>query len=399
LTATLFKIKQFRNINAMHTTRTTLLPSKNLGLVMIWFLAIGGLLLISSNLENKSSQFFGTAGSQEQLISFQYPVEIVQVPVVEGQEVVMGDNLLEVRRSDLASRQAIIQDQIMELQIREREAIATTIAQLESMRAEQQSKVVEIDTQINSLESRYFLNQRLVQDVTGDESRSAGAGQASQDVIIANDGASPMAAEITGLTEAKRHIQNSYQIQIDNLQEQLDVEMRPAIAQIAELQERQSDLQRQQADLSVSAQFSGQIGSVLHKPGEQVAPFSPVMTVHGSAISFVKGYIHEDVINDVAPGGKVWIRSQRASRDNLLYEGFVESIGSRIVEFPERLRSNTMVTTWGREVIVFVSQDTPLLLGEKVSVFLEKPGSTLDSMRSLLAGVARFIGNGQADSH
>ena len=343
---------------------------KNILLLLTWISALGGAALLALAFEGRSRQFFGIAGSREQSISFQYPVEIVQIAVVEGQEVEQTAPLVEVRRYDLVSELAIIEDKITEIKSRHREALAATRAELESLRAQQQTSLVELDTQIESLEARHRLNLNFIRDISG------------VDVDKQHKSVSPMLTELSGLRAKRRHVKQSLQAKIDNLEDQLQADARPADSQVAELEKRKTELQRQAADLNVSATFDGCIGGVLYKPGEQVPPFEPILTLYSSSPSFIKGYIYEALLNDVRVGQRVWICSNGTAGRKQAVQGEVESLGSRIVEYPERLKKNPMVNPWGREVIIRLEDRNPFLLGEKALVFLEKPksmGERIDS--------------------
>ena len=212
----------------MNFLRFSILGIRRSALVLIWVLAICSAVLLSFAFKGKSKQFFGIAGSREQSISFQYPVEIVQVAVVEGEEVEQATPLVEVRRYDLVSGQAIVEDNINEIKSRHRESLASARAELESLRAQQQTKLVEIDTRIQSLESQYALNLSLMKDISGIEA------------IGGNSQGSPLLAELAGLKAKRHHVKMSLQAQIDNLENQLETVFRPADAQIAELEKRKS---------------------------------------------------------------------------------------------------------------------------------------------------------------
>jgi len=324
----------------------------------VWVVALLGLVLLALNLNGSSSQFFGIAGSREQTISYQYPVEVLSVPIVEGEHVSENDVLLEVRRPDLRAKQAVLADNILELQARNSQSIADKKAKLVSLRSQQQAKLAEIDTKIKSLQSQYSLNLQLLSEISGSNAGNI------------NSASSPVNVKLSGLRMERDHIEKSLQAKIDNLVEQLKSDSRPVISQISELEGRKGELQRQADNLVVKAKFSGSVGSVLYKPGEQVAPFKPIITLHSLSPNFIKGYIHETVLNTIRVNDNVWVKSHTAENNNAMVVAVVESLGRRIVEFPERLKRNRWVTAWGREVIIRLPEESRLLLGEKVVVSL-----------------------------
>ncbi|MCK5666567.1 MAG: hypothetical protein KAI17_23915, partial [Thiotrichaceae bacterium] len=162
--------------------------------------------------------------------------------------------------------------------------------------------------------------------------------------------------------------------EIDGLSQQINSTNRPIDEQINELHTRKEELQRQSVGLKVKAQFDGRIGSVNFKAGELVSPFQPVMSVHSHIPRYIKGYINENILNDVKVAQTVWVNSIAFNKEESPMVGIVESLGNRIVEYPERLKKNPLIPAWGREVIVRLNNlDNSLLFGEKVRVHLENP--------------------------
>ena len=122
---------------------------------------------------------------------------------------------------------------------------------------------------------------------------------------------------------------------------------------------------------------------MLYKPGEQVPAFQPIVTIHSETARYVKAYIHEAVLNNVAIGQSVWVTSLANSGKVSPAQAVVESLGSRIVEYPERLRKNPLVSAWGREVVVRLDDRNKLLMGEKVVVGMSEPVALKDSLAQL----------------
>ena len=54
--------------------------------------------------------------------------------------------------------------------------------------------------------------------------------------------------------------------------------------------------------------------------------------------------------------------------DNNNVEGDVVGVGSRIVEYPVRLRKRQDIQIWGREVLIKIPENNAFLLGEKVRI-------------------------------
>lgn len=339
-------------------------------LLLAWLLALGSLLAISVFYAGDSEEFFGIADDQEQTIRFTTPIEIVRYGHVSGQQVMPGDLIVEVRQPDLDAELEIVQEKIHALKFGNRESKATMEAEIVQLQADLQGRLAELDSEIRDLRSRDVAAQSFLRgsDTTYKETPS-------------------LKKAIESLQLRKRALRRSSNSRIKDLSSRLDAVERPVDAQIAELVKRQEEILRRQKELSVHAQLEGQIGSVLFKVGDRVPPYQPVLTVHGSRPSFVKGYIHENVSNDVRLRQTVWVRSANSAHASKWHEGIVESLGSRIVEFPLRLKVNPMAQAWGREVVITINGDHSLLLGEKVNVQLNRPFSQFSDFKSLLAVV------------
>lgn len=328
-------------------------------LPIFWIIALIGMFTLADSFSLKSEHFFGLADNREQNINFEYPVEIIQTLAVEGEDTLQGMPILEVRRNDLASSQSTLDAQIRKLELDKQETQATITSKIESLTANKQSTSADIDQQIHALETRKQLNLQkriTLADIS--------------DIAIDLSQVVPEDAEIQDLEKKRRYAIQSIQAEINNLTAQLNATSRPVDAQIAELKGNKAELHRQNQSLRVTAQFNGRIGSVHFKSGDLVAAYQPIMTVHSAIPRNVKGYIHENILNEVKIGQTVWVKSIGLDHNAPPLEGIVESLGNRIVDYPERLKKDPQVSTWGREVVVRLPNKNPLLFGEKVDITL-----------------------------
>ncbi len=325
-------------------------------------LALLGIFLLSDSFSDKSLHFFGIAGQREQSISFQYPVEIVQVFGVDGKEVTQGEPMLEVRRQDLNTDRTALEQEIRRYELQKQETHNTITSQLVSLKAKKQAVSADMDYQIHVLELRLRINANMMDSIS--------EGNPSKNIISNNN-------ELQDLKRKRHYLVQAIQAEINNLEEQHNSTIRPIDAQLAELQHRKEELYQQNISLKVSALFNGRIGSVNFKAGELVPPFQSIMSVHSLIPRYIKGYIHENILNDVKVDQTVAVRSLAFNKGEKPLKGIVESMGNRIVEYPERLKKNPLVPAWGREVIVRLNDPhNSLLFGEKVEVLLNRPEQT-----------------------
>ncbi len=65
--------------------------------------------------------------------------------------------------------------------------------------------------------------------------------------------------------------------------------------------------------------------------------------------------------------------------------GTVVGVGSRIVEYPVRLRKHPDLQVWGREVVIKIPENNQFILGEKVVISSTDQKSTMISrLKNLL---------------
>ena len=323
-----------------------------------WIIALISVFSLSSSFSEKSVQFFGIAGEREQTINFQYPVEVVQSFVVEGKIVEQGQVILEVKRHELVSDLSRINQEIRKFQLQKQETENDINSQLANLKAKKQAVIADMDYDIHALQLRLKINNDMLHSISGNDGKKKRV----------------RSTELNDLRRKRHFSVQAIQAEIDGLTQQLNAVNKPIDEQINALHTQKEELQRQSVSLIVKAQFDGRIGSINFKAGELVSPFQAIMSVHSRIPRYIKGYINENIVNDVEVGQTVWVNSIALNKDENPLQGVVESLGNRIVEYPERLKKNPLVPAFGREVIVRLNNlNNALLFGEKVQVHLENP--------------------------
>jgi len=352
-------------------------------LPVAWSLSVISLVIIALTLSGESTHFYGIADDQEQTISYEFPVEIIKIYVMEGEDVKEGDLLMEVRSTKLHSSLAIVGDELQELKSRNKEEVETLRSELISQQAHKNALKADMDNQINILQSRFELNSSFVKQIANAENKSEDKKAVAE--------ISPLLAEINSLKIQRKHLLESVQAKINNIKSLLNVSERPIHSRISGLEEKKSELLRQVSDFKIKAKFEGKVGSLLFKEGETVSPYMPILSVHSTNPSYVKAYISENVVNKVKLGQQIWVQSSTNQEESNIIIGQVESLGSRIVEYPERLKKSPLVAAWGREVVVKLNNDHLLLLGEKVVVLLNEPLSVMDRLTNISSSIASLV--------
>ena len=140
----------------------------------------------------------------------------------------------------------------------------------------------------------------------------------------------------------------------------------PITLQIKQLK-RDLQLRRQQKkSQSIKAVSDAVVGQVHAKEGQYMAPYQEVITLYAPKSEIINGYIHEDGKSNLSVSDSVEIISASNLKKKTIAK--VKNLGKRLTEFPERLRPNPSITTWGREVIIQLPENHGFLASEKVII-------------------------------
>ena len=351
-------------------------------LYLAWVLAIVLLVAIVTTYKGRSTTFYGIAETRETIVNSENAVEIKKVHVVPGQAVGEGELLVELARPDLTMDINAISHQIDELKAQDSADIHELKTRANALRAQKAARISDINYRIKQLEAQYEINRELTSDLKS-------LGQTGKDRAQA-PGRSPIEIEIENLKAALALSVEPMQIEIDMIEKSLATGENPLKIQAESLEEELSLLLDEKNKLFIFAQVSGVIGSVNVRERERVVPFSPILTLHTRTPSYVRGFIHEKAYSRISVGQRTRIASLADPGNRII--GNVIGVGSRIIEYPRRLKEMLAIPVWGREVLIKIHEDNRFLLGEKVLISLcdncEQEASITGSLltRGLSAG-------------
>ena len=326
-------------------------------LYIVWVIVLVLVLIFTSTHELESTSFFGITETREIVISSESSIEVKRINVVEGQSVNQGQLLAELISPDLTIKINQISHQLDELKAQKGVNKNELISKISQLRAENEATISEINNQIRQLENQYNINKALTSEL-----KSIPNVERTDDLKASN----PILIEIENLKQELALKINPINIRIDLIQGVLDASESPIEIQVERLEKELDLLELGKDNLTIYAQISGIIGSVNYKSGEKVAPHNPILTLHTKNPSLIKGYIYEDVYTQISVGMKVNVTSMTDSKTKIT--GTVVGVGSRIVEYPVRLRKHPVIQQWGREIIIKIPSINPLILGEKVLI-------------------------------
>lgn len=301
-------------------------------------------------------RLYGIADAKETVINSAYAVEIKHIYVVTGQAVKNSDTLVIVSSPELERKLSDAEHALSEVKIRLSTQNTQSRSEIKRLRATQDEKISAIKAELAELEAQYAINKKLMSELHNLK---------NSDKQIGDDSISPMRVRIEGLKKELALVSSPAQIQIDQINQSLASD-EPLSEQVKRLQSELQVYIAEKSRLVILANEDGVVGTVHFKDGEKVLPFAPILTFHTTAPSYVQGFIHENVYGKVDKGQKVIVKS--IAKNNYSMEGEVVGIGSRIVEYPVRLRVRPDVQVWGREILILLPKDNGFLLGEKVLI-------------------------------
>ncbi|MDY6861819.1 MAG: hypothetical protein SV062_02400 [Thermodesulfobacteriota bacterium] len=324
----------------------------------VWIIVCIILVVIVLDHKSESTKFYGIADTMEIVVNSENPVEIRKIYFLPGQVVKKGEQLVEFARSELDVEINEISHQIEELKARKLVNTAGLRSRIDELKAQKRSNISEINYRIKQVQAQYNINKKIASEFNSIEKSY------KKDKKIKID--NPAKIKIESLKKELELGIKPIQININMLKRELFALENPLKIRLEGLERELNLLLEEKNKLYIFSQITGIIGSVNYKEGEKIPPFTTVMTYHTESPSYVKGFIHENVYNRIFVGMKLEIVSLADNKNRV--SGKVVGVGSRIVEFPERLRKDPAVQIWGREVQIKIPEDNDLLLGEKVLI-------------------------------
>ncbi|MCG8552524.1 MAG: hypothetical protein MI799_19135 [Desulfobacterales bacterium] len=328
-------------------------------LYLTWILVF--LVVVKTSLflgKEEATEFQGIAETREVIVNSENSVEIGRIHVLPGQEIPKGRVLVELQRPALTMKLNEITHQLKELKSRDtcnRDEIKSQIRQL---RADKKVNVSEIDHKIEQMTSRYSFNKEMVSGLKSipNPSRATKRGE--------KPGA--MEIEIENLKQERDLTKKRFQTLIDDLTAKLASTQTPETIHQESLKKELELLEKEKASLQILAPIDGIIGSIHCKAGEKISPFQPILTLHTRSPSYVRGYIHENIYNRAFIGDRVDVIA--FTDEGKRVKGEIVGVGSRIIQYPLRLKKRPEMQLWGREVEIHLPDGNPFLLGEKVMI-------------------------------
>lgn len=333
---------------------------KNYLIFLVWMIAVVILIILSFKYNDSSSAILAEVSPQKYAVSFPKAVKVKEIFVMPGQRIRKGDKLIQVERADL----------MLEI---ERNEIA-----LMGLKAEYERKTLEK----NNRWSQAVMNEELQQLKMDMEIEQLKMTITSNQELAGNFSVMQLAFDTSTVLNQPYFITKKKQLEDEKsfLKKQLQWEKK-AIDQmyaldittmeneIQQLEKEVQLLKMEENELTQYAHIDGTVGNLFSEIQELVPPYSTILSLYEDNPSVIRALINEHHGLRIETGDEVIVESTNRTYK---IQGFVTEIGSRIIEYPERLKQFRELPVWGREIFIKIPQENKFLNGEKVFVILDR---------------------------
>ena len=309
---------------------------------------IGMLALSLTYFRNTGYSSVGITYSKGYKINADKSAQIKSIAVVPGQQVKVGDLLVELTSFDLELELDKLQSQITTLQSERAEKSKLANAEIAYIKADLGIEIEKINMVISQTETELTLNKKLSTEFS------------AQDLNEEN----PLRQKIDALKLQRMRYDEAIKIKVADIRQETDTEERLLDNQVRLLEREHEMHTAEKNNLRKVAIVDGVVEQVFVKPGEQVDAYSELLFLNPVHPTTVVGYLVGKK-NALPIGADVVVRSHENSQ--LTATGKVIGYGS-VVPLPEILQKSTAVTGFGREFFVEISAQNRFANGERVLI-------------------------------
>jgi multidrug resistance efflux pump len=319
-----------------------------------WFFIFIGLFFIGMLVLNM--KFFrgtghasvGVTYSKGYKINADRSAMIKTIAVVPGQQVKVGDVLIELTSFNLELELDRLQNRITTLKSERAEKSKLAQSEIAYIKADQGIEIEKLNVAIIQTESELALNKKLSNEFSEQQLNES----------------NPLQQKIDALKLQRIRYEEAVRIKIADILQETRTEEYLLDNQVKLLEQERDMHLAEKINLRKVAIVEGVVESIFVKPGEQVDAYSELLSVNPVHPTTVVGYVVGK--KDVLPvGADVIVMSYENQR--LTSQGKVIGYGS-VVPLPEILQKSTAVTGFGREFFVEISAQNNFANGERVLI-------------------------------
>lgn len=297
----------------------------------------------------------GVTYAKSYKINSEKPAVVAKIYVVPGEEVEAGDLLVELVSNPLEMGIEKLDNRITALEAERMEKAKLIDSEVAYLRAQRGIKIEEINAEIVQISSELNLNRELAEKFVSDT-------LSSENSNVYQD---PTKLQIASLDQKKILHTEAVNIQIMDIRAKFETEQMLLQNRINLLDKELLLMKEERKKLRKTAISDGVIDNVYVKEGEEIEPFSPILSVNSVHPTTVVGYLLGKKGPTVPIGHQVTVISY--NNRNLQANGSIIGLGS-VVELPSILQKSTASNAFGREVFIQIAPVNDFATGEKVLI-------------------------------
>lgn len=325
-------------------------------LIIFWVVVVIVLLLFSLVFKDTNTAIVAQVEPMKNAISYHKAVRIKEIHVIPGQTVVPGDTLVKVEKPDLILDEEKKLNEIERLKV-ERALVESKYAGgRQQLIIKKNSELRRIEGEIEQLKVVISNNKRL--------SKQFGNLTGYSDTLQQNGG-SYYEIELSVLEREREYVIKEFELEMNAAMNIYEEDIKTF--EILEMQhQKELDVILNEINQQVrTSEIHGTVGSVNSQPGELVSPYNTILSIYESNPTIIKAIMNEGYEYEIEVGGNVNIESTNRTYH---IEGTIIEIGARIIEYPNRLKSNQNMSMWGQEIFIKIPEGNKFLNGERVFV-------------------------------
>lgn len=308
----------------------------------------------------KSTAIVAQVEPMKKAISYHRAVKIDEIFVIPGQTVKPGDMLVKVERPDLVLDAERKNNDLQRLNIdhllKEKKLIDRTYR----AKVDKDAQIRKIDAEIAQLKVAVENNKELSRQFRG---------LAGFSDTVEQSGQSYSEIELDVLVREKELVAQQYELETQSDRRIFEEETKTYKILVEELESEISALMQEESELVKRADIHGTIGNVNVQTGELLSPYTTILSIYESKPTMIKAFMNEGFKYSMEVGKSVEVES---SNREYSIEGKVSEIGARIIEYPERLKTQQNMKMWGQELFIKIPEDNRFINGERVFVIIKE---------------------------
>lgn len=326
------------------------------GFVFITVWAIVGVMIavIASRYRDGRTAMVAEVESRVAAISLPKSVKVDSIYVLPGQSVSAGQPMVRVSRMDMDLEISKAYYELDQVVLDSLQSVQEQSNEINLLRLDYDRKRQELEFKLRELDL-----------IKKDEARSSQL----VDQLLNRETTTTREAIQLKIDFYKNEIDlltQHWQSELKLLRQASDTRQKMHHLRIQEVSLKIKELGLEQQQLIRTAPFDGTVGSVFVELQEILAPYDKILNIYESKPSLIKAYTEENSAADLQIGQQVIVTSTNRSYE---VSGAIESLGSRVTDYPARVNPNPNMNSYGQEVFIRISPDNRFLKGEKVYVY------------------------------